>query len=177
MKYIGLDLPWPDRENSKALYLQRLPISSMSRLIAIITVLHVLAHSVFGCCSHNDAHTSSMPHCCHSTNDIACSHHSAHGQQLEQHELGPQDFLLLATDLPAQPHHVCLHSSCQWLNSKSLSPADVLRWDFNNAVAVVPIAVEDFVHPTAATAPCDRSDLANSALPLRLHLMLGVLQV
>lgn len=149
----------------------------MSRLIAIITVLHVLAHSVFGCCGHNVAHTASVAHCCHSVNEEVCSHQSEHGLRIDQQESDAGAFPLLDSNSPALPHHACLHSSCQWLNSKSLGPADVLRGDVNSTVAVAPTALNLFVWPTVAAALSDLPDFGNSALPLRLHLMLGVLQI
>ena len=149
----------------------------MRQLVAIITVLHVLGHSVFGCCSHSDQHATPNAHCCHSAGDADCSHQSGQSQQLVQPQDGAENFALLVSNAPDSPHHICLHSTCQWLNSKSLNASDIMSWDFDVAVAVAPAALADFALPTLVGTPPDRAGFLGSALPLRLHLLLGVLQV
>lgn len=149
----------------------------MNRLIAVITGLHVLAHSLLGCCSHEGAHAASTPHCCHSTNESGCAHQHGSDHRLEQQAADSGSCPVCISNSSGKPHHVCPHSSCQWLETKPLSPADILRWDTLAPLAIVPAARGLVASVTDAAAVRDLFDVENSAPPLRLHLVLGVLQI
>ena len=69
------------------------------------------------------------------------------------------------------------HSSCQWLETKPLCPADVLQLDVNGTVAVVPFGHSLVATAADAAALSVLSDVISTAPPLRLHLALGVLQI
>jgi len=149
----------------------------MNRLIAIITGLHVLAHSLFGCCSHEGAHAASAPHCCHSTIENDCAHQHGLDHRLEQQAADSGFYPLLKSNSAGNPHHVCLHSSCQWLETKPLCPTDVLHLGINGTMAVVPFGNSLVDTAADAAAFSVLSDVISTAPPLRLHLALGVLQI
>jgi hypothetical protein len=149
----------------------------MNRLITIITGLHVLAHSVFGCCSHDTAHAKSAPRCCHSANIQTCAHQDTQSQQFSLVSPDTEASPIESVHVPARQHHDCLHSSCQWLDSKPISPADVFDLSFNGLISVVPCLLGLCPSPANAAGDNFLSFAENSAPPLRLHLTLGVMQI
>jgi hypothetical protein len=149
----------------------------MNRLIAIITGLHVLAHTVFGCCSHDTAHASAAPRCCHSAEVQTCVHRDTQTQQLTQAPSNSDASQIESIRTPARQHHDCVHSSCQWLESKPISTTDVFHLSFNGLVPIVPSLIGLCSSPINVTGGYFLSDAETSAPPLRLHLALGVMQI
>lgn len=149
----------------------------MSRLISIITGLHVLAHSVFGCCSHDAARANTAPRCCHSASMQTCVHLDSQVQQLTLTPMNSDASRVECVHPPGRQHHDCLHSSCQWLGSKPFSPADVFHLSFNGLVAIVPCLAGLSLYPANVSGDYFLSVAENSAPPLRLHLALGVMQI
>lgn len=149
----------------------------MNRLIAIITGLHVLTHSVFGCCTHDILHVKSQYNCCHSTCENVCIDQPQPDERFEEPDSHALGCALCRSNSPAVPHHDCQHSSCQWLVSKSLSPADLLQLDLNNISAVTPCTLGVPAWKSDYAALRAQSEIAKPASQLRLHLTLSVLQI
>lgn len=149
----------------------------MNRLIAIITGLHVLTHSVFGCCSHNILHVKSPYSCCHSTCKEVCAEHPRLHERFEEPDSHAVGCEVCRSNAPAVPHHDCQHSSCQWLVSKSPSPADLLQLDLSNISAVIPSPLGVAAWKIDIAALHEQSDIAKPLSLLRLHLTLRVLQI
>lgn len=149
----------------------------MNRLIAIITGLHVLTHSVFGCCSHDILPVAPHSCCCHSTSKEVCTEHLWTQVQFEEpnsHAFGCRS---CRSNAPSVPHHDCQHSSCQWLVSKSLSAADLLHFDLNSTFATAPCLLGIKAWEADIVALHAQSDIAKSVSLLRLHLSLCVMQI
>lgn len=155
----------------------------MNRLIIIVTGLHVLAHSIFGCC---DQAFVAIPD---SAGGHACSHCVVKFIEAGRHEHSHCDAVathsdefthLFTTDISDQqsaPHqrHVCRHDSCHWLAGDASSDLDLLSSYF--VVTCFPtISVEIASDATSGYWP--ESDIGRRpAAPLRLHLALGVLLI
>lgn len=155
----------------------------MKRFVAIIVGLHVLAHSIFGCCDHVFAAFKE------SVGGHACSHGVAKQEEAGRHEDSDRDAAathndefekLRATasaDRHSVPHgrHDCRHDSCHWLTSDGLPNIDLLDSHFDAMYVPITCAA------VASTPTFDfwpETDVGrNHALALRLHLALGVLQI
>lgn len=157
----------------------------MNRLIAIITGLHVLAHGIFGCCGHHSHHLSAraaVSHCCAPSGGDDCSQHHESGHQhesstLESLEVAQADgncFLCQSESSPRQPHQ-CSHASCQWLASGASGALAFIALDHGPAFCTPALLTATFA---AGTARCSENEERQFfALPVRLHLAVGVLLI
>lgn len=141
----------------------------MKKFIAILTGLHVLAHSVFGCCEHRLDVTPAT-----ATPEVktCCCHHGAH---VVQHRSAPGASDVAAQTVPQRSSHQCIHSSCHWLAASAGRSIELL--DFSVPVAIVDVQSVHGVALHSAAIPPDNVLGRTSAPPLRLHLVIGVLLV
>lgn len=162
----------------------------MNRVVAVVAILHLLAHSVFGCCGHQshgvkiDAANSAVLHCCDFSGQrhfsephggYDCGHHCVGKVDTGNVAQAQSDCTLGESESSRHLPHQCSHGSCQWLASR---PFDT------SALAALDHALVFFA-PTAAPATFAtamvcvlESELRQTlALPLRLHLALGVLLI
>jgi hypothetical protein len=159
----------------------------MKSLIATFTALNVLAHSVFGCCSHHagaQAGGASVERDCDSQAEFgnSISKHQ-HDGDCHNHFVASSP---VAGEQPSAPSlcegqssghgsHQCPHDTCQWLARDVAAAAvvvDLITHAAANTLApavLAPVAPE-VLSREVAVAP-------NSAVPLRLHLALGVLLI
>jgi len=144
-----------------------LPNVVMKPWIAILTGLHVLAHGVFGCCDHSLAASARAPKSC------SC-HHQAHPSDHHAHSSCPRE-LADEEESPSPAPHQCIHASCHWLSGDAEPNINLL--DLSAPVALVVIVPIDRLATHAAEFWPDNAARGNSALPLRLHLALGVLLI
>lgn len=141
---------------------------AMKPLIAILTGLHVLAHSVFGCCDHGrvaSPQTEAPCACSHAHHD---DHHVRVSSSCDAHDVA-------AEELPSQAPHQCVHASCHWLAGSagpSVSPPD-----FSAPIPFGAIPPTRDVASQSAEFRPDRAAGRSTAPPLRLHLALGVLLI
>jgi hypothetical protein len=154
----------------------------VNRLIVSVTGLHVLAHSVFGCCPH--AFSTVKP----STIQRTCSH-SEDGipkQRAHQHgdldggthcsEQGDESTTVVADGGPKSDHQCsCRHADCHWKASEGWSALELRDLIGHAPVAWVTSATNEAGQSLGCTFESDID--VHRALPLRLHLMMGVLQV
>jgi hypothetical protein len=158
------------------------PMTRINRLVVFVTGLHVLAHSVFGCCPH--AFATVEP----STIQRTCSH-SVDGfpkQRAHQHgdkdaarpcsEQGDESTTVVADGRPKSDHQCsCRHADCHWKAGEGTSALELRDLIGSAPVAWVTSAINEsgqsFGFTFESAIECHR------ALPLRLHLMMGVLQV
>ena len=155
----------------------------MNQLISILIGLHVLVHSIFGCCDHAlvaTSHSMSGKACSHAVakSEEGCRHeHNNHAAVAAHNANSAQLFAINISDQQSAPHerHDCRHDSCHWLTSVALPTIDLLdsycdaaSIQVNRAVIASEIASEFWL----------AADLGQyRALPLRLHLALGVLLI
>lgn len=148
----------------------------MKRLMLLLTGLQVFAHSVFGCCAHTE-HTRAdftSAGCCHQAIDSApCApahRHRAcatHGHSASPVVAGGEK------NSDPRPTHQCRHDSCQWIVQKDAAPAgDLIQLAYLPAYTEANCCAT--ARPLTIAQPLNR--LA-SALPVRLHLWVGVLLI
>lgn len=157
----------------------------MQRLIVIITGLHVLAHSLFGCCSHhshklgNTSPNSSESHCCAASSEQHCSKHcgKAKGTYYDRADVEVKVAEGAGFEVVSEPvsQHQCAHSVCHWVASKVSAPATHVMLERAPLFCAVSI-------PECFNADTERiSEYAqqsnSSAPPLRLHLAVCVLLI
>ena len=149
----------------------------MKTLVVLVTGLHVLVHSVFGCCAHHaTAHgargESGCSRVAHSDGSCAyCGEHqdeSAIGA-MEQHAAHGHD----AQEGRPGGGHQCVHDSCQWIVTKDTGGAFLSKSFSVPLQALAPSAVGELAAPIAASGAA----FLTSAAPLRLHLRLSVLRI
>ena len=154
----------------------------MNRLIVIVTGLHVLAHSIFGCCDHVFAASSDT------STDHECSHAVARDVEPSRHKhdchdavADPRNESELSSTYESNgesaPHqrHDCRHADCHWLTSLKAAAASLLDYDCTPAGAAR-IAEPLALTPLFGLSP-ERDIRRCQALPLRLHLAFGVLLI
>ena len=159
----------------------------MQRLIVIVIVVHVLAHSLFGCCSHHshqlancsaNAAESNESHCCATAGERHCSKHSeAHKEsrsacsvnQAEAPEgSGPE----VESYPPSQ--HECSHSLCHWVASNVSAPPTQVMLE-RAPLFCAAATPECFKIGTKHISEYKQPNSA--APPLRLHLAVCVLLI
>lgn len=153
-----------------ALFLPRhISKAVMKSLIAILTGLHVLAHGIFGCCDHGLVPPSRVPQRC------ACHH--AHHDDHHAPSSSPHDesLELAVEELPGPAPHQCVHASCDWL-AGSVGKT-VHTPDFSTPIPLVASLPKSCSALRTAEFRPDIAADETSALPLRLHLALGVLLI
>lgn len=146
----------------------------MNCVLAILTGLSVLAHSIFGCCDHFVVSKSNArPACC------------CHGIARTKAPATPVAKVSLAKSAPtksvacktpASPtgKHECKHASCHWLAD---CKTDLSQVGLEHVVhiAVPAEQVIDFSTPTQFANAHFASPIEGP--PVRLHLLVGVLLV
>ena len=133
----------------------------MNRVIAILTVLSVLAHAVVGCCAHSVHSAASHSH---GHGDHAATHSHHHdGENATppcDHEPGKD--------------HSCHHAKCLWLASSNMvdisvaSPFDTMGL-IGDIATLQASELFSLRHAAVSESP--------PRLPLRSHLALGVLLI
>jgi hypothetical protein len=157
------------------------PHRVMTRSIAIVTALHVLAHGIFGCCDHawgawSDTNRGQV--CNHSATDREeAGHHGPHVAAIDcETKCDPA----AARDKPEEQSAPdrgdgCCHSSCDWMKSNA-SP-DLSQTPFGCGPVLFPLLIAR-IDPVSTPAYWPEADVGRfHALPLRLHLALGVLLI
>ncbi len=135
----------------------------MNRLIAAITVLHVLVHGIFGCCDHGlVASRAAAPCHCHH------AHHGDHAESVSDCERADHKS-------PVQGSHECVHAACHWL-ADNASPHVGELDIFAVASPATQLPASMSLTAAAEFLPVDILGPI-SAPPLRLHLALGVLLI
>jgi hypothetical protein len=148
-------------------------VRAMKPLLTTIVAALVLLHGLFGCCWHPTQHVSSQASTELSvTQPSECRCH-AHAPVCElqghQDEHSPSH--------PASPseRHTCCHDQCNWI-SESLA-TDLERL----ALSQFQIVPADRIFASSAVQPAAQLVLAHQiepfALPVRIHLALGVLLI
>jgi hypothetical protein len=155
----------------------------MNQLISIIIGLHVLVHSIFGCCDHAlvaVSHSVSGKVCSHAVakSEEGCRHEHKHREAVATHNAsGEQSFAIDSSDQQSAPHerHECRHDSCHWLTSDALPTIDLL----DSHCDAIYIQVNRAVIAAGAVSEfrLEAGFGRYRALPLRLHLTLGVLLI
>jgi len=161
----------------------------MNRIVAIIAGLHVLAHSVFGCCGHDShnlrkgASNSAVLQCCDSTGSPFPNSHERHG--CGHHFAGADQNLdvahtqaicsLCESESSRHQSHQCSHGSCQWLASKPFDASTLVALNLSLIFCTSTDAPATFA--TATVCALESEQRQTLALPLRLHLALGVLLI
>lgn len=147
----------------------------MQRLVAVITGLHLLAHSIFGCCAHHAAPAKNTP-CCHSDQTFQCTHpHASHRHPSEAVE--STDSLQAGFHQQSAPHHDCPHNSCQWLKSERIDCSGLVNFHLTSVVAPLAIAASGLLSDHTALSVHFLPAPLTQAPSLRLHLALGVLLI
>jgi hypothetical protein len=153
-----------------------------NKLVAAITSLHVLAHSVFGCCGH-DMHGGSkaaaIHRCKHSATDVTeanvCQHSRAKAVAVSHAANRVASVPSLDEASTLQPAHQCRHAGCHWKTGEACPDIKLLAASTHAAiVAAVPVI---YTHDRSI-GPAIENDVGRyCALRLRLQLMSGVLQI
>lgn len=151
----------------------------MRPITALIVGLHVLAHSIFGCCGHalaspsQNAATGSLCRC-HKIVKPANIIVRSHQVIIQRINLGTSsDCSKIGHDQFTSDQHVCSHGACHWVAPQYVSIADVLASydDFNVAALTATCASLTVSHSLGL-------DLGTMAAPpLRAHLVLNVLRI
>jgi hypothetical protein len=175
-------LIWRTRENlSPALF-------EMKSLIATFTAVNVLAHSVFGCCSHHagtHAGGAAVERDCESQAGELRSSISKHHHDGECHSHFVASLPVMGKQLNApcfcegqsggHGSHQCPHATCQWL-ARDVAVASVVV-DLITHVAANTLAPAVLVPVSPELLSREVAVAPNSVVPLRLHLALGVLLI
>ncbi len=135
----------------------------MHRLIAVVTVLLVLLHGVFGCCGQGLVGWDVA---------VACPCEHAH---FGASAASPTNCDAAGHELPAQPPHECDHAAYHWLASVA-APRVGDQQGFGTAPLMMLRPAAASLANTAELS-LDHPPVQFSAPPLRLHLALGVLLI
>jgi len=158
----------------------------MKQYVAIIVGLHVLAHSIFGCCGHVFASTSqSATGHCRCAGAAAHRHEKEHAHDDHEHsqpdssqqvQLGSCEYYGMSDhgQLPGE-QHVCPHASCHWLVSQIVTTSSLVDFGFEFMVTVPPPAAVSL--QSVWQQSTDFAVGRICAPPLRLHLAVGVLLI
>jgi hypothetical protein len=138
----------------------------MNRLIAAITGFHVLLHGVFGCCNLGLAAPAHKSHSC------PC-HHVADGDHAEHSHGGDAE----DRDSPPREPHMCVHASCHWLVGDAVSTLSLLDFQGATFIAAIVPPSTSASSVIGAGSWCDVGAARSLALPVRLHLAVGVLLI
>lgn len=152
----------------------------MRPIVTLILGVHVLAHSIFGCCGHAVASTSPTaaaptPCRCHKiAKPVQTFDKSRQVNVQGSNQSSRSDCNRIGHDQFPSEHHVCLHGTCHWVTTPHVSFAEVLASNIDSGVATLPATPSLLTVPS----PMDRVDFAPiSAPPLRVHLALNVLLI
>ena len=148
----------------------------MKRLTVLITGLQVLAHSVMGCCAHEERASAGCIHpgYCQSAGESAPCEHS-HGRRTSSVDGACASMSTADGTQNSDPRqeHQCPHDACQWIVQKDVTAAgQLIQMAYVSAIAqadsCVSCALLTLVQP--ATPP-------TFAPPVRRHLWVGVLLI
>jgi hypothetical protein len=159
----------------------------MNRFVAFITGVHVLLHSIFGCCNHASAahlHDVDTLQRCHDETRLTdaisgshCNEQAADSCSGDDERQCGCDTSISADDCfeSTDEQHHCRHASCDWLTTiegPAISPVDC-------GCSFVPATFDP-----SATVPQSVCLFSDSTvfgrfhpLPVRLHLAVGVLLI
>jgi hypothetical protein len=168
-------------------YQREMAIPRMNQFVAFVTALHVLAHSLFGCCSHvAQAHTGdALEICreavCESERPKAHGHAENHGHAPAEPafaEATQPNGCAVCEDESSDRHapHDCQHAFCQWLGPDSTAAGKVLDL-IHDLPAILFAAPGLKPSPASLLAAGENPNERAFALPLRLHLAVGVLLI
>ena len=146
----------------------------MNRVIASITILHVFAHSVLGCCWHAE-HSAQMQS--EVVVKYGCTSHGSHAHSATSKAADKSTASQVACNSRGDSPHDCCHSTCQWLDireSKGLVELD--SKSIQNWVDIASPSRSNF--STSLGISFGRSTSSQSlAPPVRAHLAKCVLQI
>jgi hypothetical protein len=142
----------------------------MTKLLLSLTTISVLAHALFGCCSHSiDAASSQL---LSSAMEVSSERSDSCGHHQHVHSHGK------TSPCPCQSDsdHDCRHANCNWLSSDSSLDFSIATTLFHvsymaseNISLCDPILVTQNLSLIAIWQP--------PALPVRSHLALGILLI
>ena len=143
-------------------------LKPMNYSLTVIIVWQVLMHSIFGCCGH--AFIIKVD-----SAEVSCSR----GEQSKKEAsafysdgLATGEIVKYCYESPAKKHN-CRHDSCHWLVSAKASIDRLLGFQF-----VSKLDLPIFLAPSTEAAcsfALSRERRQMRTLPVRLHLMVGVL--
>jgi hypothetical protein len=151
-----------------------------NKFVVSITALHVLAHSVFGCCGH-DMHgaskTAAENRCNRSATDTSeanpCQHNCADAVTVS-HDASRAASFPSVDKLPAPPdRHQCRHADCHWQIGERCP--DIKLLSSCAGAAILSTAPIEHEHDGSICLPFENHVGLDCAL--RLQFMSGVLQI
>lgn len=148
----------------------------MNQWIVVITGLHVLAHSIFGCCAHHVAHPSVEANCAYASDEPGNEHSHASAAQVSV-ESGVLESSVCCFHPLHSAHHDCPHVACHWVVTKSICADDLVQSRFELLTAIVDVASLRNAAKNTVALFFDDFPSQTSALPLRRHLAFGVLLI
>lgn len=158
----------------------------MNQVVAIIVALHVLAHSVVGCCAHVFAAqlpAAGCSHCHEATVGVPHEHQPEQGgHDVAEAQATPEEDVCACdgcgiTEREPSPlrGHSCPHASCHWLTSGTASACGLV--DFA-CIPAFSAPVTTVIASEAVRQLSSEFDIGRlHPLPLRLHLTVGVLLI
>jgi hypothetical protein len=147
----------------------------MTQVVTFIVGIHILAHSVLGCCAHQGMPTPgpSRMLCC-STGDADA--HRAHAQARHQCDHATDKAADARGDESSGEQHECRHESCQWLPSKA--DASVELQQLSAELPYQPVTADGLGFlPSSLASLVDGKAYHRLAPALRSHLRLSVLLI
>jgi hypothetical protein len=153
----------------------------VNKFVVAITALHVLAHSVFGCCGHDmhgGAKTAAEHHCNHPATDPSeaklCRHSRARSATVSLDANRAPSFPSVDEAPAPLDQHQCRHADCHWKTGEMCPNIKLLAYAEAGIVSMVPIEYED----DGSICRTFENDVGpDCALRLRLQFMSGVLQI
>ncbi len=154
----------------------------VNKFVVAITALHVLAHSVFGCCDH-DTHggaKTASEHCGnHSKTDTAeanlCRHRRADAAILS-HDANCVASIPSIDEAPVPlDQHQCRHANCDWKTGERCP--DIKLLSFCAEAAIISPVPNEYEHDGPICLTFENDVGPDCARRLRLQFMSGVLQI
>jgi hypothetical protein len=154
----------------------------VNQFVVAITALHVLAHSVFGCCGHDmhgGAKTAAEHHCNHPGTDTSEANpyqHSHADAATVSHDANRASSFPLVDEAPAPlDRHQCRHADCHWQTGETCP--DIQLLSFCAKAAILSTAPIEHKHDGSICLTFENDVGPDCALRLRLQFMSGVLQI
>ena len=154
----------------------------VNKFVVAITALHVLAHSVLGCCDHDthgDARITAEHRCNHSTTDTSeaslCRHHRADAL-IVSHDANRGASFPSVDEAPVPlDQHQCRHANCDWKLGETCP--DIKLLSFCVEAAILPTVPIEYEHDGPICLTFENDVGPDCARRLRLQFMSGVLQI
>ena len=152
----------------------------MNQFIVLITGLHVLAHSIFGCCAHHTALAADgqAPQCCGASDRHI--HAPENGGRHHAHDaIGNTEAVVEGGDesshSPSRDHQ-CKHEHCKWVTSRGDTSTDLQGIAGNLTASVVTLStIASLAMPVSGASAWESERCFAPAL--RSHLRLRVLLI